>query len=790
MLKHILISASLLVATAAVAPATASAQQVVGTWETVASYGGAPTSLIDSKDKVFVVAQKNLSVYHKDTHEIATYDQSNSLSDKQVSNIYYNHDKKYLVITYENSNIDLLFDNGRVVNFPEILNAPLTSAKVINDVAFHGDRFYVATDFGLVVMNAKKGIVEQTGIYNSDINTVAVNDDYVFIAINVADANHARGTYVAPRSSTINNWNNFVCCSNGAVNKFVPLNNNKLLGVTSGSFWLGVFNPATMKLSYSQPYTHQKNSLDNEVFQRTKNGYAVHSKTGGTIHTYILSLFDMDGNLEQYIDYKSPAELRNNRVGCYEADPTQIWFGGTTGYGLYNFTDKSWVIDRMVPNGTSGPNVGVIRRGNDGKVFFGSMVIGNNIVYTGTAFIDRLDTNGNYKNAFPNNTNGWYYTMTPDIVTGGDNFIIGRHQDMIVMRDGVATTYNSQTGPWSSTSPMIVEALFDKDQNLWIMTNRSTDALFYVVPRDKWAPGLPAASDFIPINIGEVATELSSSFYIHSSGIIVFSGSHLLGAYDAANTPLNISDDRNVQLPQSVDADGMTITGAYVLNFAEDKNGWLWLASSGGVEVIKDVKKMFEPGFAVSRPKVPRNDGTNLADYLLDNELVLDVSVDANNNKWFATNGSGLYQTNEDGTMILQHFTAENSGLISNYVYSVMADPESNKVYVGTDAGLCIYHSTSAPAAADYSDVYAYPNPVTPDYTGAITITGLMDKSLVKIADSAGNVFYQTISEGGMVTWDGCDPSGARVKSGIYFVLASQNQEGNSGVVTKIMVIN
>ncbi len=126
---------------------------------------------------------------------------------------------------------------------------------------------------------------------------------------------------------------------------------------------------------------------------------------------------------------------------------------------------------------------------------------------------------------------------------------------------------------------------------------------------------------------------------------------------------------------------------------------------------------------------MPRNDGTNLADYLLDNENVMDISVDANNTKWFATNGSGLYRTNADGSMILDHFTTANSDIISDNVYAVFADPGSNKVYVGTDVGVCIYHSANAPAADDYSDVYAYPNPVTPDYTGDITITGLMDKS-------------------------------------------------------------
>jgi flagellar hook assembly protein FlgD len=86
--------------------------------------------------------------------------------------------------------------------------------------------------------------------------------------------------------------------------------------------------------------------------------------------------------------------------------------------------------------------------------------------------------------------------------------------------------------------------------------------------------------------------------------------------------------------------------------------------------------------------------------------------------------------------------------------------------------------------------VYAFPNPVRPDYTGWITVTGLMDNSLVKIADAAGNVFYQGTSEGGMVTWDGCNSAGERVKTGVYYVFASKADDTKtSGVVTKIMVI-
>ncbi len=188
---------------------------------------------------------------------------------------------------------------------------------------------------------------------------------------------------------------------------------------------------------------------------------------------------------------------------------------------------------------------------------------------------------------------------------------------------------------------------------------------------------------------------------------------------------------------------------------------------------------------------MPRNDGTSLADYLLDGMRVTCIAVDASNRKWLGTNISGLYLVNENGSEVLAHFTTENSDIPSDCVYSVACDDNSNRVYVGTDVGLAVYSADAAPPADDYSNVYAYPNPVRPEYTGWITVTGLMDDSLVKIADAAGNVFYSGRSEGGMITWDGCNSSGQRVKTGVYFLYVSQNNGSqSSGAVTKILVVN
>ena len=77
-----------------------------------------------------------------------------------------------------------------------------------------------------------------------------------------------------------------------------------------------------------------------------------------------------------------------------------------------------------------------------------------------------------------------------------------------------------------------------------------------------------------------------------------------------------------------------------------------------------------------------------------------------------------------------------------------------------------------------------------PDYSGHITVAGLMDNSLVKITDSMGNLVYSGRSTGGMFVWDGLNSEGSRVNTGVYYVFASQNEnDKSSGCVTKILVV-
>ena len=86
-------------------------------------------------------------------------------------------------------------------------------------------------------------------------------------------------------------------------------------------------------------------------------------------------------------------------------------------------------------------------------------------------------------------------------------------------------------------------------------------------------------------------------------------------------------------------------------------------------------------------------------------------------------------------------------------------------------------------------NVYAYPNPVKPEYTGPITITGLTNNADVKILSSNGALIAEGKSTGRFFIWDGCDKNGRRVASGVYMV-ATATSEGEKGVVCKIAIIN
>lgn len=241
--------------------------------------------------------------------------------------------------------------------------------------------------------------------------------------------------------------------------------------------------------------------------------------------------------------------------------------------------------------------------------------------------------------------------------------------------------------------------------------------------------------------------------------------------------------------PNFTNEDGTGITPVMVYALAEDLDGNVWIASSNGPFYISSADAI-AGNDAFIQHKVPRNDGTNLADYLLSDVKTRCIAVDGANRKWMGTE-NGVFLISSDCNTLLQHFTTENSPLPSNTVYDICVDDNSNMVYFATERGLCSYASDATEPSEEMTkdNVYAYPNPVTPEYTGKITIVGLSFNADVKIVTSNGVLVNQGRSTGGSYQWDGRDLKGKRVASGVYMVQAA-TETGDKGVVCRIAVVN
>ena len=782
----------------ALMPFTSKAQMAVGNWNVYPMYSSL-SKMVQTPDKVYFVSGNYLYSYDKNSQETYNYTSRNKLSDNIVSNIFYNNDKKYLLVTYTTGNIDLLYDNGDVVNLPDIKDAVLTYDITINDVAFSGDNIYVATKFGLIIFDEKKHEVKQSGVYNKEISLVTCVGDYVVI-----DQNH--NLYFAHKDARFEMFENFKLFASGHyIDDIEGLDNNGLLSKATGKnvykYTINFTTGGVSRIGLIE-------TADVTSLIYGKDGY--YCISASTVYS-----ISRDGIATAHSAL--PSSLASQTLSIWD-NANIIWAGNANGIASYDITGGNLTVlqDKFKPESVSVDYPFYITSDSNGKIYISNRSESTNYGFKGQWWPTYISTiyNGKIEDITPTNVTP---THASNPATSKKNTLLYDSYQLAVDPEDPETYYVgtfwegvykikdrkmvSQYNPSNSTMleswGCRVHALsFDKENNLWCCNEvlSAGQPSLHILPAAARKKETTTASDWIPISLGDFKANKDVVILIcKKSDMIFICDGRFDGwivAYDTNGTYTDTSDDNYYLWDSFIDQDGKNYAPDRVYSFAEDENGRVWMGTSNGVIEITNPKNATNPSMTINRLKVPRNDGTNYADYLLDAIQVTSISVDNSNRKWLGTMSNGVYLVNETGSEILEHFASDNSYHPGGITYSVFADKFSNSVYIGTQYGLVAYSSNSAPAKEDYSEVYAYPNPVKPDYTGWITIKGLMDNSLVKIADSAGNVFYTTRSEGGMVVWDGCNSNGERVKSGVYFVYASQNEnEQSSGAVTKILVV-
>ena len=735
-----------------------------------------PTKNIQDKDTIYTTTPFGyLFRLDKDTQENEALSNLNDLSDMTISQAYYNSERDYLVVIYSNSNIDIILSDGTVVNMPELKDAVMTQSKTINDVTFAPGLIYMATDFGYMVIDDNKFVVKESHSYGNKLITAAQVGDWLMLSTKDSLYYGHANEYHELLSSFQTLPKPDPDC------RIRPISDTRFFHLTG---WTSFYE--------FKPTEDGKLRISNGGHFKKEKTTQLQAMPGG----YLLNIpslkkcFKIDAQGSQITDsIESGGELCSANP---QGDGT-LWAAGPKGLhqlGIENY---------YRPNALSYASPHWMAYNKDkGLLYVSSPSANAHVVSAAPTYINTYD-GMTWRDVTPEGapTQGSYWIeFLPD---DPDTYFLGTWKEGLlkVYKDEIVLKYDTTNSPIKELDgSMHPITSIDRKGNLWVVQPwENPEHPVMVLPAAKTRLDQTTAEDWIIPDLGDlISGEGQRSCFLstkrNSQDIKLFT----TGGF---NKPLvlwktdgviSVNPDK-ISYPSLTDQDGEQISWTNIMCLTEDLNGNVWMGHSEGICVFNPAQAFSERNFSAVRPKVPRNDGTGYADRLMDGIQVNDVAVDGANRKWIATNSSGLFLVKADGSEIIRKFNTTNSPLASNTVYRVCCNPTNNSVYITTPEGLYEYFSDSSPAEATYDNLFAYPNPVRPDFGGEVTITGMMEGSLIKIADASGNVIRQLKSTGGMATWDLCNESGELVKTGVYLVLCSQSNTSGNAAVTKIAVI-
>lgn len=786
------------------------ADMVPGSWRVRPVWSGAPQSVVETPEKVYFMIGGSLFERDKESEELRPYTVAEGCGAYGAVRMAYSTSAKMLAVAYESGHVDLIDREGTIVPMPEIRDAEDVDDRTINDMTVDGDDCYLATAFGVVKINLRTRRVTDSGRYGRDVELVTVMGDWLVVK-------SGDDVMAAPKDGPLRRFGVYrpVTQRGGAVG-LTGLGASRLLIVMDRIAALAEVDPES-GLYKERAWV----DVAGGVIATDGSGTAWLPGADGRICSV-----SADGHTARVAEM--PADALGRTTVVSSTDPaSRLWVLSAEGISQLTAAEGGWrtTVERFIPQGcvfTRDVSM-IIPDASGQRVYVSNQGASNYRMYpadregepqTTTLMEDGDAVNISAVDVMAVNAVAARYQKSAGHVALSPERIAQDPDDpstyyLATANDGVyRITDRRLTGRYDgSNAPLedhygwrVYDLSFDRNGNLWMgSTSEGGDAGVAVLPAAKRRGPSESVgrSDWVTFDLqGAVLHKDVRVFHCRKSNVTFVFDSHGPSGLMAVNrgaTDSDLTDDRLVRLTELVDQDGVVFTTDYFTSIAEDRNGSVWIGAEGGVIVIDNPSGVFDPGMRVRRLKVSHDDGTGLADYFLESDMVTDISVDGGNRKWVATGSSGLYLLSADGSEAVEHITADRCPLLDdNEVKVVYASAVDNTVLIGTRNGLLEYGGTASAPVDSYSAVKVYPNPVTPETSGDVTVSGLTEGSLVKISDASGRVVWQGRAEGGMLRWPVENSAGRRVASGVYYVLASSGRDVTParGAVARILVVN
>ena len=546
---------------------TASAQS--GSWKIHPVFGATPTNAIDVGDRIYYLVSNNLFCYDKETSENIMYDKSNYLNDTQISNVYYNYDKKYLVVAYSNSDIDIILENGRVKNIPDITNSLMPSLKTINHVTFNGNRIYVATAFGYVVIDDEKFEIAESRIYNKSITSAAVCGNYLLLS-------SADGTYIGLASKAHSTLDSFVLYANEKKCKFLTITDKRFLTYGTNAI---IYDIATDADGNPTGLTWVKtigNTAPSSVQPVKSLGVTM------VLYPATPQYYKIDATGEASAAITLPTAVKSELLTSQETDGSW-WAVGSNGIHkvAINGTTATTEVDYQKINASTVSSVFYLVY-NQEKDYLLAANTGKTVFWQnngGNAVIDRYQE-------------GIWTPFNPTITPGGvtsAKVLYQTYSPLIDPKDSNAFVISSwnqgifrfvnfeEAKHWvPSNSPLYSNGSYcnahavdlDSNGNIWLISGIQSPTPAYILTRDKFDVETPSASDWVTANIS-LASSWGNMFYIaRKNDVKIFcNGGWGYLTFFKEVTPGDYTNFKTSRYDNASDQDGNKVTWSIIRCF-------------------------------------------------------------------------------------------------------------------------------------------------------------------------------------------------------------------------------
>ena len=738
-------------------------------------YGAYHNSLVNIQvsGNVFSLCDGSIFSYSPSDGEAKIYNKTTGLSDAGIKHMVYCEELECFVLVYSNSNIDVFYPGlGKVSNIPQLMNSNLAD-KTVNDITISGKYAYIATNSGVSLLDISR--LEFSRTYN--IGTVS--------------------------SAVLLNGKILAATPSGIIQGNVSEN------LLDPSNWSKLNDPAFTKLRV----------LGDRLYAQARHVFEINATTGIFVAIdNVPATFFCNGN-DQYIFF-------GNSDAAYAVSPdgtkTKIcgsnsfkhlsysngtyWascgFNGTQPYkadenGMLKAVAQGITLNSPIRNYCAFMNVS-----SSNRILVAGGTLNYNLQnFDGTLYSYKNGKFFNFEDTVSSHTNIPYRNLTgvaEDPYDPTHVFASSGETGLYEFRNGMyAAHFDSRNSPLQSAVPdawrpyLYVRTgglQYDGDGNLWMLNNEVDTILKIMMRNGTWQSiyidelaNYPTFDHLVFDNDGRAWFTHRRTTSKHNAGV---------ACLDVNGTIGDTSDDTFTFRYRLTNEDGTTYTPNTVDAIAKDNDGRIWVGTVEGPFLINDPENFANSNFTFEQVKVPRNDGTDYADYLLTGVPITAIAVDAANRKWFGTKGDGVYLVGADNIETVHHFTASNSPLVSDNVLSLAVNRETGEVMIGTDKGLMGYNAGKVSTGKSFKDkdLKIYPNPVRPDFYGDVTIEGLPLGAEVKITTTGGQLVRTAKTSNGFYKWDVKDSSGAGVGSGVYYVLAVTS-DGKHGARGRIVVV-